>query len=271
MREKRSRACLHAARAVAGGAATAKTTAAGLALDRCLVSPKPIVYTKVCIYNRDWKNAPPRGRSVKAGSGRADPGGRRGKHTRRLGWAYKHNPSTQLPHLFPHLPQFALSFCRFTQLLPHWVKPLLQSRPQVPDVHVGVPFAGVGQGAQVGPQWAGSVVVSAQVPSQLVRPPWQAMPHSPEMQVGRALAGASQTWSSQAPQWEVSLARFTQEPSQLVVPAPQSRTHLPPAQTSAEGQVWSHLPQCSRFESVSTQAPEHSTYPGLQSMPQAPA
>jgi hypothetical protein len=100
--------------------------------------------------------------------------------------------------------------------------------------------------------------VSTQLPPQFVRPDWQVKPQTPLAQVGDAFAGALQTAPLQAPQWEVSFCVSTQEPEQSVVPEPQLVTQLPPAQTSPVLQLLSQVPQCSRSERVSMQAPEHS-------------
>ena len=84
----------------------------------------------------------------------------------------RHSPSRHAPlHPWPQVPQFALSFKRFAQLLPQSVYPLLHSRPQAPPLHAARPFTGAGHAAQPAPQCVGSLLVSAQVPLQLVRPP----------------------------------------------------------------------------------------------------
>jgi hypothetical protein len=81
-------------------------------------------------------------------------------------------------------------------------------------------------------------------------------PHLPATQLAEALLGALHTFPH-APQFEVSFLTSTQEPSQFTVPPAQATTHWPPVHTCPVAQRVPHLPQLSRFELVSTQAPPH--------------
>lgn len=84
------------------------------------------------------------------------------RFSRRHGAALQ-TPLSQVPsQTLPQPPQLLLSVAKaasqpsFAFLLQS-PKPVLQLRPHLSAAHVAVPFAGIGQTAQVGPHAAGSV------------------------------------------------------------------------------------------------------------------
>jgi hypothetical protein len=87
----------------------------------------------------------------------------------------------------------------FTQLPAHFEKPVLHAKPQLPLVHVGVPFGTAGHALLHEPQFAGSVLVATQTPPHLTKPALHAKPQPPAEHVGTALAGAVHSFP-QAPQ-----------------------------------------------------------------------
>lgn len=72
-------------------------------------------------------------------------------------------------HVFPQLPQFALSTCSLTHALPQALRPMLHAIPQAIPLQVAVPLAGAGQGeSQLPPQLASDKLLSQKSPQACV-------------------------------------------------------------------------------------------------------
>ena len=81
-----------------------------------------------------------------------------------------------VPHVVPHVPQFALSVCVFTHTLPQAVVPLAQQTPFEHTCPVPHAFPQT-------PQWLAVVCVLIQLPLQQLSPPatLHATPHDPQL------------------------------------------------------------------------------------------
>jgi hypothetical protein len=79
----------------------------------------------------------------------------------------------------PQAPQFAGSLFVGMQTPPHFEKPGLHAKSQVPPVHDATAWAGTGQAVPQAPQCARFERVSTQAPPQGVSPAPQAARHAP--------------------------------------------------------------------------------------------
>jgi len=145
-------------------------------------------------------------------------------------------------HTVLQFPQCCVSSLVFKQTPLQLENPVLQSMPQLPALHVGLPFAGGVQPSSHSPQFAGSEFVSTQTPPQLSSPEPQLLVHAPLEQTS---SRAHET--SQLPQYDGFVFVSTQAPSQatkspvqLTVQTPASHWPSPPAGAS---HTLSHSPQ----------------------------
>jgi hypothetical protein len=156
-----------------------------------------------------------------------------------------HAPLVQLEpemHAWPHVPQFAVSLCSLTQVLPQSEYPDLQTHePHVHDVlHVCDPLTSqtwVDEAAHA-PAGCAQDDHADHVPSGLqVRVSVPQLPHDCDV-CEPSHAHLPSTHAPvhvvlQSPQWVGSLERFTHEPEHSVVPLSQVSVHRPPAQATS--------------------------------------
>ena len=63
-------------------------------------------------------------------------------------------PFCRVGHAWPHLPQFALLFCKLTHFLPHFLNPLSQITTHLPLLQPASPFLAAGHAWPHLPQFA---------------------------------------------------------------------------------------------------------------------
>lgn len=159
------------------------------------------------------------------------------------------------PQSLPHDPQLFRSLLVSTHWPSQSASPALHLTPHWLFEHVALAPAGAAQARPHCPQFARSVCVSTQLPAQGTSPAAHWNEQFPALQRGDAFAGAEQTLAH-LPQLEVSESRSTHEPEHAVF-EPQSVLHLPDLQTWPLSHAVVQLPQWSRFDVRSTQAPLH--------------
>ncbi len=119
-------------------------------------------------------------------------------------------------HAVPHAPQWAMSVCVSTQLLPHAMNcGASQVTPHVPAMHVAAPFAGFGQTFPQAPQLATSPLSSTHAPRHVEKVGSHWIPHTPDVQVPCPFSGSAQAFP-QAPQFFVSVCSARQAPLQTL-------------------------------------------------------
>jgi hypothetical protein len=171
-----------------------------------------------------------------------------------------HVPAVQISvdaHAWPHIPQFALSVCASTQLVPHAIRPVGHTMPHVPAMHACPTMHARPQM----PQLALSLCVSTQFPAQRVSPPV----HGGNAQVPDWHVSPAAQACPHVPQFTASDVRLTHAAPQRVSPPPHGvATHEPRVHISKLMQPRPHPPQFAFDVCVSTHAPAHAVAPIVQ-------